>query len=309
MEFQRAPRPVPATGWPELPLEAWQDTRDTLHMWTQIVGKVRLSLTPLINHWWNVPLFVSSRGLTTSMIPYGERWFEMTFDFRGDALRISTSDGIERTVPLVPQTVAEFYDRTMSELHAAGIDPAIWPVPVEIEHPIPFAQDREHRAYDKEYVMRFWHIVGRVDEILEKFRGRFIGKASPVMFYWGTFDLSTSRYSGRRAPVLDRESSIEREAYSHEVQSVGWWPGDRHLPRAAFFSYVVPEPPGLAQVKIATPHVYYHPTLKGFYLHYDDVRAHPHPAALLLEFAESTYAAAADLAGWDRANLERPRAA
>jgi hypothetical protein len=298
-------KPAPLLSWPELPFHAWRETRDTLHMWMQIIGKVKLALTPLINHWWNVPLFVSPRGFTTATMPHGERSLEIEFDFIDDVLRIKPDDGFERLVPLGPRTVADFYEHTMAELRAADLEVRIWAMPVEVENPIPFLEDQTHRSYDKEYVLRFWQIVAHTADILTKFRARFIGKASPVMWFWGTFDLAVNRYSGRRAPPLYGASIIEQEAHSHEVSSVGWWPGDGRLEQASFYSYVSPEPPGFAQATITTPNAYYNPLLKGFYLHYDDMRTSRHPEQLLLDFAEQTYEAAASLGGWNRPELER----
>jgi hypothetical protein len=293
------------TTWPALPLAAWRDTRDTLHMWMQIVGKVHLALTPRINHWWNVPLFVSPRGFTTTAMPYGNRTFEIEFDFLDDVLRIIPDDGNERIVALGPRSVADFYAATMEELREAGLEVRIWPMPVEVENPIRFTADKVHHAYEREYVLRFWHIVAHATDVLTEFRARFVGKASPVQFFWGTLDLSASRYSGRRAPPLEGGSIIEREAYSHEVSSVGWWPGDSRLEKPSFYSYVAPEPAGFANAKVSPPQAYYHPTLKGFYLDHDTVRAAKNPDQMLLDFAESTYEAAAELGDWNRPELER----
>jgi hypothetical protein len=293
------------SDWPALPYREWRATRDTLHRWMQIVGKVRLTLTPTINHWWNVPFYVSARGFTTSAIPYGERWFEMELDFVDDVLRIQPNDGAAELVELGPRTVADFYAATMKALRAAGLACRIWTTPVEIADPIAFEHDDQHRAYSHDHVLRFWRIVALSSAVLTQFRARFLGKCSPVHFFWGSFDLAVSRFSGRRAPDFEA-NRIEREAYSHEVSSVGWWPGDSRHERAAFYSYAAPEPPGFSQVEISTPHVYYHPTLKGFYLEYDEVRTADDPAALLLDFCQSTYEAAADLGGWPRGELERP---
>ena len=293
-------------AWPELPLQAWRETYDTLHRWTQILGKIRLALTPRLNHWWNVTLYVSARGLTTSIIPYGERWFELELDFIDDTLHLRTNDGATRSVPLAARSVAAFYADTMSALRAAGIECRIWPVPVECEDVIPVDRDERHQAYDKRYVMRLWRILAMSSAVFTAFRARFVGKCSPVHFFWGSFDLAVTRFSGRRAPVREDAGSIEREAYSHEVSSVGWWPGDSRLEQPAFYSYASPEPPGFADASISTPHTYYHPTLRGFYLHYDDVRRASAPEALILDFCQTTYAAAANLGRWDRAELERP---
>ena len=292
-------------AWPELPLAEWRETRDTLHRWTQIVGKIRLALTPLINHWWNVPLYVSPRGLTTSTIACGDRWFELQFDFLDDVLRIDTNERVTRTVALAPRSVADFYRETMAAVRSAGIEVRIWPVPVEVEDTTRFDRDERHGAYDKLYVMRFWRSVALATDVLTRFRSRFIGKCSPVHFFWGSFDLAVTRFSGRRAPASDAMPPIEREAYSHEVSSVGWWPGDNRLDHAAFYSYASPEPPGFADAPIHTSNTYYHPRLKGFYLHQDDLRRASDPEALLLDFCQSTYEAAADLGNWDRASLER----
>jgi hypothetical protein len=292
---------------PPLPLNEWRDTCETLHRWTQIVGKIRLALTPLINHWWNVPLYVSARGLTTSAITLGDRWFEMEFDFVEDVLRIQPSDGRPQLVELRPRSVADFYIATMTALRAANIECRIWTTPVEITEPIPFEHDHQHHAYDKAYVLRFWNIVAQVQDVMTKFRAGFIGKCSPVQFFWGTFDLTVSRFSGRRAPPFEA-NRIEREAYSHEVCSVGWWPGDQRLERAAFYSYAAPEPAGFAQTA-CRPLAYYHAPLRCFCFDHDEVRRSDDPEASLLDFFETTYAAAADLGEWPRAELERGRPA
>jgi len=292
-------------SWPPLPLESWSDTRNTLHMWTQVVGKVRLALTPKVNHWWNVPLYVSSRGLTTSPIPYGDLVFEVEFDFLDHKLHIRLSNGVVKELPLRPQTVADFYQEFMSTLRSAGIQAEIWHMPVEIPNPIAFDQDRIHASYDREYAHRFWRILVSVDEVLKEFRSRFIGKSSPVHFFWGSFDLAVTRFSGRRAPERPGADVITREAYSHEVSSVGFWPGGGEVKDAAFFSYAAPEPAGFAQQRVSPPAAFYHPTLKEFLLMYEDVRKAVSPSNALLEFAQSTYEAAANLGKWDREALER----
>ncbi len=212
-------------AWPDLPLAAWKDTRDTLHMWMQMVGKVRLELTPRLNHWWNVPLYVTARGLATSAMPYADRTFNLLFDFIDHRLVLEMSDGSRKFIPLAPRAVADFHQDFMGMLHSAGIDVKIWRMPVEIPNPIPFDQDRTHASYDPEYAHRFWRILVSVDAVLTEFRSRFIGKSSPVHFFWGSFDMAVSRFSGRRAPERQNADSITREAYSHEVSSVGWWPG------------------------------------------------------------------------------------
>lgn len=294
------------SDWPALPLSEWLDTRHTLHRWTQIVGKIRLALTPLINHWWNVPLYVTARGLTTSEIPYGDRWLDMEFDFLDHLLRIRTSDGGQRDIPLRPRSVAEMYREVFDALEALDIHCKIWPMPVEIvDDPIPLDRDERHHAYDGEYVQRFWRILALTEEVLTKFRAEFVGKCSPVHFFWGSFDMAVSRFSGRPAALPSEADKITREGYSHEVSSVGFWPGDSRLEQPAYYSYIAPEPQGFREHSVSPAAAYYHPKLNGFYLHYDDVRTSPDPAAILLDFCRSTYAAAADLGKWDRESLER----
>ncbi len=229
-------------SWPTLALESWRDTHATLHMWTQIVGKVRLSLTPVLNHWWNVPLYVTARGLTTSRIPYGPRAFELWFDFLRHELVLETSDGIRKTLPLAPRSVAEFYGEFMGMLRSAGIQVKLWRMPVEIPNPIAFDQDRVHSSYDPVAVEKLWRILLSVDAVFSQFRSKFIGKSSPVHFFWGSFDLAVTRFSGRRAPERVGADAMTREAYSHEVSSVGFWLGGGDVNGAAFYSYTVPEP-------------------------------------------------------------------
>ena len=291
--------------WPALPLGSWQDTCATLHMWTQIVGKIRLRLTPLMNHWWNVPLYVSARGLTTSMIPGNGRPFELRFDFVSHELVLECSDGEVRKLPLRPQSVADFYHGCMDLLHAAGIEVRIWTMPVEIPNPIPFDEDRVHAAYDRERVETFWRILQSVDTVLHQFRSGFIGKVSPVHFFWGSFDLAVTRFSGRRAPLRPGADSITREAYSHEVSSVGFWPGGDDVKGPAFYSYAAPEPAGFREASVRPQQARYHTGLGEFLLMYEDVRAARSPSAALLEFCESTYCAAAENGDWDRHLLER----
>jgi len=292
-------------SWPALPLESWKDTCATLHMWMQIVGKVRLALTPKVNHWWNVPLYVSSRGLTTSPIPYGDLVFEIEFDFVDHKLCIRLSNGVIKELPLRPQSVADFYQEFMSALRSVGIQVEIWHMPVEIPNPIAFDQDRIHASYDREYAHRFWRILLSVDEVFKEFRGWFIGKSSPVHFFWGSLDLAVTRFSGRRAPERPDADVITREAYSHEVISVGFWPGGGEVKDAAFYSYAAPEPVGFAQQRVSPQAAFYHPNLKEFLLMYDDVRKAASPSNTLLEFAQSTYEAGANLGKWDREALER----
>ena len=292
-------------SWPALPPEAWQDTRDTLHMWTQIVGKVRLAQSPLINHWWEVPLYISARGLTTSAIPYRRGIFEVEFDFLDHNLVIQTSQGSSKTIPLAPRSVADFYQEFMQALRSLGIEVKIWRMPVEIPNPIAFDRDTQHASYDREYVTRFWRILLLTNSIFQEFRSRFIGKNSPVHFFWGSFDLAVTRFSGRRAPAREGADSITREAYSHEVISAGFWPGGGEIKGPAFYVYAAPEPAGYGQSSVRPGKAFYHPQMKEFFLMYDDVRQDPSPRSALLEFLQSTYEAAADLAKWDRAELER----
>jgi hypothetical protein len=278
-------------------------------MWTQIVGKVRLALTPKTNHWWNVPLYVTARGLTTSPIPYGKDAFEVQFDFIDHKLLIDRCDGLQKSLPLVPKTVAEFYQQFMSMLDGMGIDVEIYPKPVEVSAPIPFAEDHLYKAYDADAVFRCWRILLTCDSVFKKFRARFLGKSSPVHFFWGSFDLAVTRFSGRRAPERADADSITREAYSHEVISAGWWPGGSGIDGPAFYSYTAPEPPGLAAQKVRPESAVYSPEQKEFLLMYDDARRASNPEQVLLDFLESTYEAGAAQAKWPRSELEvRPAA-
>jgi len=292
-------------SWPELPLEAWQDTYATLHMWTQIVGKVRLALSPRVNHWWEVPLYVSARGLTTSAIPYGDGIFEVQFDFIDHKLIIQTSWGESKTMALEPQSVADFYAKFMSALRSPGIEVKIWTMPCEVPNPVRFESDTQHASYDREYAHRFWQVLVLCDTIFKEFRAGFIGKDSPVHFFWGSFDLCVTRFSGRRAPERPGADSITREAYSHEVISAGFWPGGGDIKGAAFYAYAAPEPPGFAEEKVKPAAAFYHPQMKEFLLMYDDVRRAASPREALLSFLQSTYEAGAKLARWDRKELER----
>ncbi|MGA7753204.1 MAG: DUF5996 family protein [Candidatus Sulfotelmatobacter sp.] len=291
--------------WPTLTLDSWKDTYATLHMWTQIVGKVRLGLTPLVNHWWNVPLYVTARGLTTSRIPYGQRAFELRFDFLGHQLVLETSDGLLKTLPLAPRSVADFYGEFLGMLQSAGIEIKIWKMPVEITNPIPFDQDREHRSYDPRAVEKFWHILLSVDAVLTQFRAGFIGKSSPVHFFWGSFDLAVTRFSGRPAPPRPDADMITREAYSHEVSSVGFWPGGGDVKEAAFYSYMAPEPQGFKEARVQPDAAFYSKEVSEFLLMYDDVRRAKSPTDSLLAFCQSTYESGARLGNWDRNALER----
>src|ERR1051326_6215824 len=295
-------------GWPDLPLATWKDTYATLHMWTQIVGKVRLALTPLVNHWWNVPLYVSAQGLTTSRISYGDRSFELWFDFRRHQLTLETSDGILKTLELRPRSVADFYQQTMAMLRSAGIEVKIWPMPVEIAEPIRFDKDHVHASYDPAAVEKFWRILMSVDSVFQEFRAEFIGKCSPVHFFWGSFDLAVTRFSGRRAPERPGADAITGEAYSHEVSSVGFWPGGGDVKGAAFYSYMAPEPAGFKQAAVLPAAAFYQSQINEFLLMYDDVRASESPNTALLDFCRSTYESGARLANWDRPALERKAA-
>ncbi|PYX47219.1 MAG: hypothetical protein DMG83_05235 [Acidobacteria bacterium] len=294
------------TAWPELRLEAWKDTYATLHMWTQIVGKVRLALSPRINHWWEVPLYVNAVGLTTSAIPYKQLVFEIQFNFLEHNLTIAVCDGQQRVLQLRPQSVAAFYAEFMSALHSLGIDVHIWPMPVEVPNPIRFDRDTEHASYDPEYAQRFWRILTLVDPVFKEFRGRFVGKHSPIHFFWGSFDLASTRFSGRRAPERKDADPITREAYSHEVISAGFWPGGGDVKGAAFYTYAAPEPAGFKTAQVRPEKAFYSP-LGEFLLMYDDVRQSTEPEKLLMEFLQSTYEAGANLGNWPRAELERSK--
>ena len=290
--------------WPELPLEAWQETYATLHMWTQIVGKVRLALSPRVNHWWEVPLYVNARGLTTSAIPYGEGIFEVQFDFIDHKLQIQTSWGSSKTLALKPQSVADFYAAFMSALGSLGIEVQIWSTPCEVPNPVRFENDTQHASYDRESAHRFWQILVLCENVFQEFRARFIGKDSPVHFFWGSFDLCVTRFSGRRAPERPGADAVTREAYSHEVISAGFWPG-AGFKGPAFYAYAAPEPAGFSDQKVRPAEAFYHPEMKEFLLMYDDARRAASPREALLSFLQSTYEAGANLAAWDRSELER----
>jgi hypothetical protein len=293
--------------WPELPLHLWRDTYATLHMWTQIVGKICLALTPKVNHYWNIAFQVSSRGLTTPAMPCGEqRTLNMTFDFISHELVAKCSDGAIRSIPLAPRTVAVFYQDTLRMLHELGVDVQIWTMPVEVPDPIRFELDNTHGSYDREYAHRFWQILVRVAPVMQAFRGEFLGKCSPVHFFWGSFDLAVTRFSGRVAPERPNADPITREAYSHEVISHGFWPGGGAITSAAFYAYAAPEPAGFKDAKVAPAAAFYSRDVSEFILPYEAVRTQPDPAATLRSFLQSTYDAGARLAHWDRASLERP---
>ncbi len=299
-----------ASSWPPLIYEEWKDTQATLHMWTQIVGKVRLAQTLWTNHSWHVTLYVTARGLTTSPIPYGNRTFEMVFDFLDHQLRIETGEGAVETVELAPRTVADFYHDVLGRLKGLGLDIRIRTLPCEIPDAIPFDRDREHATYNPEHATRFWRALVQADRVLKEFRSRFIGKASPVHFFWGSFDLAVTRFSGRRAPphpggVPNLPDWVAREAYSHEVSSCGFWPGGEAIPQPVFYAYAYPEPEGFKASPVQPATARYTAELGEFVLPYDDVRRAGSPDAALLDFLQSTYAAAADRAAWDRPALER----
>src|ERR1700686_1923738 len=299
---------------PALPLASWKDTLATVHMWTQIVGKVRLQLCPLVNHWWNVPFYLTARGMTTSAMPYPRGTsqettsgtIEVRFDFIDHKLFLETSEGRTVVIVLEPQSVAEFYKKFMAALAELGVAIQIWTTPCEIPDPIPFEKDEVHAAYDPAAMHKFWCILAWVDQVPKEVRAGFLGKVSPVHFFWGSFDLAVTRFSGRSAPDRPGADAMTREAYSHEVSSAGFWPGGGDIAGPAFYSYAAPEPPGFAERKVRPQAAFYHPQLKEFLLMYDDVRAAASPKAALMEFLQSTYDAAADLGKWDRKALERP---
>jgi hypothetical protein len=290
---------------PPLPFDSWKDTLATLHMWSQIVGKVRLKLCPLVNHWWNVPFYITARGMTTSAMPYERRAIEVQFDFIEHKILIETSDGRVVSMAMEPQSVADFYKKFMVTLSELGVSVHIWTMPCEVPNPTPFEQDYVHSAYDPEAAHKFWRILVWVDEIFKEFRAGFQGKASPVHFFWGSFDLAVTRFSGRRAPERPGADSITREAYSHEVSSAGFWAGGGDIKGPAFYSYAAPEPSGFAEQRVAPLAAFYHPQMKEFLLMYDDVRTAASPKDALIEFLQTTYNAAADLGKWDRKSLER----
>jgi hypothetical protein len=294
--------------WPELAYSGWRDTVATLQLWTQIVGKIRLSLTPWVNHSWQVPLYVTARGLGTSAIPIGSEILEIEFDFIAQQLLVRTSAGDEQSFALEPQTVAAFYSRVVDLLRSVGVTVAINELPSELPNPIRFSQDELHKAYDRSAAHRFWRALVQIDRVFKLFRSGFLGKVSPVHFFWGSFDLAVTRFSGRSAPphpggVPGLPDAVTREAYSHEVSSAGFWPGNDTFPQAAFYSYAYPQPAGFAERSV-TAGTEYNRTLGEFILPYDTVRNAADPEHTLLDFLSSTYAAAADSAKWDREGLE-----
>jgi hypothetical protein len=298
--------------WPELPFEKWKDTCATLHLWTQIVGKIRLVQTPWTNHSWHVTLYLTARGLTTSPIPRGSQTFEIAFDFIDHQLLIAKSDGATREVKLQPQSVAKFYQAVMAALNELELPVKIDMLPNEIPDPVRFDQDEEHRSYDPEYANRFWRALAQADRVFKEFRSRFCGKCSPVHFFWGSFDLAVTRFSGRAAPphpggVPHLPDAITREAYSQEVSSLGFWPGNNAMPQAVFYSYAYPEPKGFADAKIEPAAAGYNSQVREFILPYDTVRKSESPDETLLQFAESTYDAASTLGKWERGALEEKK--
>jgi hypothetical protein len=307
------PAATEAAAWPSLPpLAEWNDTRDTLHRWLQIVGKTRLALSPAINHWWHVVLYPTATGLTTSPMPHDDQLLEVELDFIDHNLLVRTSSGATATMRLMPRTVADFYQEYTSLLHSLGVHPHIWPVPSEMEDVLRFTEDREHRSYDPDAAHRCWSALAQASQVFQRFRGRFIGKCSPVQVFWGAFDLACTRFSGRRAPmhpggVPHLPDRVVREAYSHECISAGWWPGNLGgpVPEPAFYAYSYPEPPGFAEAHVRPEAAYYNRDLKEFVLPYEAVRTAAQPDEMLLDFLQSTYDAGADLGGWDRKALER----
>jgi hypothetical protein len=302
---------ISSTDWPALPLAQWQDTRDTIQLWTQIVGKVRLALAPMANHWWQVTLYVNARGLTTSLMPYGGGGVELVFDFVNHQLRIETSGGEIRIVALKPRTVADFYQEVMQALREVGVSVRIWPRPMELPDPVTnFDQDTTHKIYDPDAAERFWQVLVQTDRVFHRSRSGFIGKCSPVHFWWGGFDMACTRFSGRLAPthpggIPNLADWVTREAYSHECYSAGWWPGGGTVTEPCFYAYSYPEPAGFNKASVLPAAARYDTQLGEWLLPYEAVRGAADPDAELLTFLESTYAAAADLGRWDRGALER----
>jgi hypothetical protein len=297
-------------AWPSLPFQEWQDTCATLHMWTQIVGKIRLVQTPWVNHSWHTTLYVTSRGLTTSPVPYGTRTFQIDFDFIDHNLSIQTSDGQIKTIVLAPRSVADFYQELFSRMAEAALDVKINTTPNEVVNAIQFDRDSEHASYDAEYANRFWRALVQADRVFKKFRARFIGKCSPVHFFWGSFDLAVTRFSGRPAPqhrggIPNLPDWVTREAYSHEVSSCGFWPGSEQMPEPLFYAYAYPEPDGFRTATVGPGGAAYNTDFKEFIFPYDEVRRSAEPDEALLRFLQSSYEAAADCGRWNRSELER----
>ena len=307
-----APPPLasgPREVWPSLPLEEWADTYATLHMMTQVVGKIRLARAPAVNHWWHVPLYVTARGLSTSAMPHGDRTFQIDFDFVDHALRIDVSDGGRRRIDLRSQPIADFYAEVMEALRGLGVPVGIWPRPVEVETAIPFDRDVQHATYEPEHAHRCWQVLRRADRALAEFRSGFVGKCSPVHFFWGSFDLAVTRFSGRRAPehpggIPNLADRVAREAYSRECSSCGFWPGSGAVQEPAFYAYAYPEPAGYPEHPVRPRDAYYSREMREYILPYEAVRRAPDPDRMLAEFFGSTYEAAAELGRWDRPELE-----
>jgi hypothetical protein len=306
-----ANNPTNSMAWPGLAYADWQDTCNTLHLWTQIVGKVKLALAPVSNHWWSIVLYVNARGLTTGPMAYRGRTLQIDFDFCAHVLVLQTSDSREQRIALTPMTVADFYTAVMQALSALDVDVHIWTMPVELEGAVPFDQDRLHASYDAAAVNVFWRQLAHIDGVFNTFRARFLGKCSPVHFFWGSFDLAVTRFSGRAAPPLKSNNTpnlaawVMNEAYSHECSSLGFWPGNGGYGRAAFYSYAYPEPAGFGAEPVRPQGAAYNGDVGQFLIDYDAVRAAASPDDALLEFAQSTYEAAANRGGWDRKALER----
>lgn len=294
-----------SAAWPELPWNLWSETANTLHMWTQIVGKTRLALTPLQNHWWNVPLYVTACGLSTSAMEYGEDVLDIEFDFLNHELRMRLGSGKNESLALRPRSVAEFYREYRQCLSALGVSVKIWPMPVEVQRPIRFDLDTEHNSYDPEYEHRFWQVLVRAEKVFRAWATGFMGKVSPVHFFWGSFDLAVTRFSGRLATPREDADAIQQEAYCREVISAGFWPGNGGYGAAAFYCYAAPVPEGLSGKSISPATAAWDTALGEYILKYDDVRLQASPEKALLEFIESAYSAAADSARWDRNLLER----
>jgi Family of unknown function (DUF5996) len=296
--------------WPRLDFADWSDTCATLHLWTQVVGKIRLKLAPMLNHWWQATFYVTARGLTTSPMPYRNLYVQIDFDFVDHQLVMRVSDGREEQFALAPMAVADFYAEVMRRLRALDIDIHIWTMPSEIPNAIPFDRDCQHAVYDADAAQKFWRQLVQADRLLHQFRSSFLGKCSPVHFFWGSFDMAVTRFSGRLAPPMERGAPnvgawVMREAYSHEVSSCGFWPGNGGFGRAAFYSYAYPEPDGFSTAKVRPDAAYYDQTLKQFILPYEAVRTANNPDQALLDFLPTTYEACANRAGWDRQALER----
>jgi hypothetical protein len=296
-------------AWPALPLAEWSDTYATLHRMTQVVGKVRLACAPMVNHWWQVPLYLTARGLSTSAMPHGARTFQIDFDFIDHALRLQVSDGGERTIELRARPVAEFYREVMDSLAALGVPVRIWTRPVEIEDAVPFDQDFRHTAYEPEHAHRCWQVLRQAARVMEEFRSGFVGKSSPVHFFWGSFDLAVTRFSGRRAPehpggIPNLGDWVAREAYSRECSSCGFWPGSGPVQEPAFYAYAYPEPAGYREHAIRPEEAYYSEEMREHVLPYEAVRRARDPDRMVLDFFQSTYLAAAELGGWSRTDLE-----